>query len=62
MEEAFKQQALELEDDALRQNRELGDCMEQLEGWQTQDRFCVELHGRIEALQVHLFPWGVEPC
>ena len=30
MEEAFKWQALELED-ALCQNRELGDCMEQLE-------------------------------
>jgi len=52
MEEAFKRQALELED-IVHQNRELGDCLERLE--LVQDQRYVELRGRIEVLQVHLF-------
>jgi len=46
-------------DNLVCQNRELGDCLEQMEAmWEKQECFSVELHGRIEALQVHLFLGG----
>jgi len=46
-------------DDIVHQNRELGDCLEQMEAmWEKQEHFSVELCRRIEMLQVHLFPRG----
>jgi len=58
MEEAYKKDTLEMAD-LVRQNRELGDRLEQLEfAWDKQERFGAELQGRIESLQVCSFLRG----
>jgi len=59
MEEAFKKQALDM-DDMICQNRELSDCLVKLKKlWVAEEQFTMELRGRVEALQVHLFLRGV---
>jgi len=59
MEDAFKRQALDVEK-VLRQNQELGVCLVDLEKlWLAEEQFTMELRGRVEALQVHWFLWGV---
>jgi len=61
MEEAFKRQA-EKVDTVLQQNQELAVRLINVEKlWVAEEQFTVELRGRIEALQVCLFPGGVIP-
>jgi len=58
MEEAFKKQALDM-DDVIRQNQELGDRLVELEKlWVAEEQFTMELRGHVEALQVRSFLWG----
>jgi len=56
MEEAFKRQA-EKVDAVLQQNQELVVHLTDLEKlWCAEEQFTMELRGRVEALQVRLFP------
>jgi len=59
MEEAFKKQALDM-DNIIHQNRELGDCLVELEKlWLAEEQFTMELHGRVEALQDQVCKCGL---
>jgi len=50
MEEAFKRQALDM-DNVIHQNRELGDRLGNLEKlWLAEEQFTMELRGCVEAL------------
>jgi len=61
MEEAFKRQASNM-DEVFHQNQELGACLVNLEKlWLAEEQFTMELHGCVEALQVHSSLWGVFP-
>jgi len=61
MEEAFKRQALDI-NNVICQNKELGDHLADVEKlWLAKEQFTIELHGRVEVLQVHSSLRGVIP-
>jgi len=61
MEDAFKRQASNVEE-VIRQNQDLAQHLFDLEKlWLAEEQFTMELRGRIEALQVRLFPGGDIP-
>jgi len=61
MEDAFKRQASNMED-VLHQNQKLGEHLFDLEKLWLAEKFTMELHGHVEALQVHSSLQSVSPC
>jgi len=59
MEEAFKKQALDM-DNVIQQNRELGDYLVELEKlWVAEEQSTMELCGHVEALQDQICKCGL---
>jgi len=59
MEKAFMAQASKVEE-VFQQNKDLSQCLVDLEKlWMEEERFTMELRGRVEALQVRWSLWGV---
>ena len=59
METAFMAQASKVEE-VFQQNRDLSQRLVDLEKlWVEEERFTMELRGRVEALQVRWYLWGV---
>jgi len=59
MEDAFKKQALDM-DDVIWQNKELSNCLVELEKlWLAEEQFTMELCGCVEALQGQVCKCGL---